>query len=136
MNNTTTQLQTNLQTAISKFKDGIHCGRGILMDNDEYRLGENEEFGNSHFAFTLEDDCFLEYGYDEDTQNMLNEWKEKNKGETFDVKYTISQFDDMKDVDGLIIANVRTGEVFDSYIFSHMELDENTWFCLTDKNAG
>ena len=88
-------------------------------------LSVNEEFGNSVDAFIMHKDAFEAYEYEGSDEMFLSLLKWGNIGEKFDIKYWVTE-EGEDHPSGCFIANVKSGQVFERYVFSHMELDDNT----------
>ena len=98
-------------------------------EGGEYEIQINPNFGESEWRFKMDEDCFQTYDYNNQQYSglVLQLQRLGNIGEEFDVLYKVIDKEDGAE-SGLVISNLN-GECFDSYVFSHMELDENTWFC-------
>ena len=125
---TTNNILNEVNNTIKNMSNGEHCGRGFLIDlKDTITIKEPQ---SSEFSFVLEkdNDSFQDYGYDNETQELLDTWKNNNLGDVIEVEFEI--YDHRSNHPrGYVLKNTTTGEVFSNYIFTHMELDENTWFC-------
>ena len=105
-----------------------NCGRGFTIDTSEsfeVKVNNPQEW---NFIMTKDNDSFQDYGYDKETQELLDTWKNNNLGDVMEVCMEVFSSRNTQP-EGFVLRNQRTGEIFTQYIFSMMELDENTWFC-------
>jgi len=101
----------------------------IIGDKDKknVEIRKNENFGkaNSYHKFEMNNDCFKTYDFDDKTNQMFDKLIDENLNEDFDVKYFVYN-KEFNYNEGCIIGSLKDGKIFDDYIFSMMELDENT----------
>lgn len=128
MLNNMNKVVEEVKNLIIEIDGNTRCGRGFSIDTSEsfeVKVNNSQEW---NFIMEKDNETFQEYGYDNETQELLNTWKNNNLGDVIEVCMEVFS-SRSKYPEGYVLRNQRSGEIFTQYIFSSMELDENTWFC-------